>query len=491
MKRLLLSSVAGLALGGFVYAQSGIAVKDAVEAGIQKLNDDGANITFENSTVGGDNSLTLNGVRIAPEDGDIVITAEWMKLAPSTDVAGDVAITFSPVVEAVVTPDDETPPVTLQLASDDLVVTTNWVLDAAGKPSFSVTAGAMTLTGGSADHPILKGLVFAPRDLALSVAVEEDAGNVDVGMSVSGLSLDYAIGDPDLGSTVTTQAETEEWTVTFVGRGLPQDDDPPGAFIENGGSFRFMTAGGASRTSFSSDQPDMPISMEGTNGPGSAEVALENGEFIYRAQTSALDYTVTPNPEVMPMPPMSFALADGSIDIAMPVSASDETRAAKIGLALRELTVSDEAWSMFDPGAQIPRDPATLEIDMTAILVLQRPLTEAPMTDSPLELGELQNLTLNRAYLTIGGASVDAAGDVAIDNSIGFPMPDGAVDISVKGVQGLVQTLMGMGLVPQQQGGMALGMLMAFGQPTGEPDSFTTKIEFKDGGILANGQPIQ
>ena len=42
----------------------------------------------------------------------------------------------------------------------------------------------------------------------------------------------------------------------------------------------------------------------------------------------------------------------------------------------------------------------------------------------------------------------------------------------------------------QMQVGMAMGMMMAFAQPAGE-DAFTSKIEFKDGGIMANGQPLQ
>ena len=61
----------------------------------------------------------------------------------------------------------------------------------------------------------------------------------------------------------------------------------------------------------------------------------------------------------------------------------------------------------------------------------------------------------------------------------------------VAGVQALGENLVALGLVEQMQVGMAMGMMMAFAQPGAEPDTFTSKIEFKDGGIFANGQPIQ
>mgnify|MGYP001801345955 CR=1 FL=1 len=63
--------------------------------------------------------------------------------------------------------------------------------------------------------------------------------------------------------------------------------------------------------------------------------------------------------------------------------------------------------------------------------------------------------------------------------------------LSLSGAQGLANTLVELGLVDQMQVGMAMGMMMAFAQPGTEPDSFTSKIEFKDGSILANGQPLQ
>ena len=64
------------------------------------------------------------------------------------------------------------------------------------------------------------------------------------------------------------------------------------------------------------------------------------------------------------------------------------------------------------------------------------------------------------------------------------------VDVSIKGVQTLAQSLVDLGLVEQMQVGMMMGGIMAFSKPTGEPDSFTSVIEFRDGQVLANGAPI-
>ncbi len=491
MKKLLLTSVAALAIGGFVYAQSGVAVKDAVENGIERLNSEGANITVERSTVGGDNSLTLNGVRMAPDGGEMVIEAEWVKLTPSTDVPGDVDITVSPLVTATVDPYGGENPVVLTLSSDDLVITTNWVFQAAGQPSFAMVADALTLSGGSPDHPMIKGLNFSPRDFAMAMAVDEAAGNVDASFAVSGMDLDYAIADPDEGITVESTIDTNEWTMAFTARNLPMDGGEAEDFLENGGTFSFTSQGGASTTAFSSDDPEMPFSLEGTAGPGTAEISFDGDMFVYKAEFSGLDYVVTPNPQVMPLPPMELAMAGGLVDIEMPAAPSTTAQDAKIGFALRELSVSDTAWSMIDPGGAIPRDPATLEIDVTAKVAIKDQISKLGEVDNPMEVAQVDSVAVNTLYLTLGGAEVAAGGAVDLDNTGPFPLPEGAIDVSVKGLQTLTQTLVELGLVPQMQAGMAMGMLMAFGQPGSEPDSFTSKIEFKDGQVLANGQPIQ
>ncbi|MGB5067092.1 MAG: DUF2125 domain-containing protein, partial [Albidovulum sp.] len=59
------------------------------------------------------------------------------------------------------------------------------------------------------------------------------------------------------------------------------------------------------------------------------------------------------------------------------------------------------------------------------------------------------------------------------------------------GGNGLIDKLVGMGLVPEDQAKGVRLMMGLFAVKTGD-DTLTSKIEFKeDGGVYANGQRIQ
>ncbi|MEL6412108.1 MAG: DUF2125 domain-containing protein, partial [Pseudomonadota bacterium] len=74
----------------------------------------------------------------------------------------------------------------------------------------------------------------------------------------------------------------------------------------------------------------------------------------------------------------------------------------------------------------------------------------------------------------------------------GFPAPDGAIDLSLVGGNGLLDKLVAMGLVPEEQATGARLMLGLFTVPGTEADSLTSKIEVRpDGQVLANGQRLR
>ena len=140
----------------------------------------------------------------------------------------------------------------------------------------------------------------------------------------------------------------------------------------------------------------------------------------------------------------------------------------------------------------IPRDPANLQVDLAATVRLKETLG-ALMNyrgQAPTDVAEYESATVKNILLSVGGAKIAAAGDMTFDTAGPVPLPNGVVDVNITGVQGLVNTLSSIGLVPQAQAGMAMGMMMAFVQPGSEPDSFTSKVEFRNGQIIANGIPV-
>ncbi|MEO1312511.1 MAG: DUF2125 domain-containing protein, partial [Pseudomonadota bacterium] len=291
----------------------------------------------------------------------------------------------------------------------------------------------------------------------------------------------------------TVASTPEGLSVVFEGTALPEDPDSDAEmtnFFENG-SLLLRSEGGAGTSSFVSNSPDMPFSMDAEGSPGTVEFAVREGDLTMTADYGTINYLITPDVTQVPFPPFEVALQAMTMDIAMPLSAAEETRTAQIGMTISDLVVGDSVWAIIDGGGKIPRDPATLELDLTADVVLDKPISEAGETDNPMELGQAKSVDLNRLFLSVGGVLLEGSGGVLVDNSGPFPMPNGAVDLSLSGAQGLANTLVELGLVDQMQVGMAMGMMMAFAQPGTEPDSFTSKIEFKDGSILANGQPLQ
>lgn len=490
MKNLLLSSAAVVALSGAAYAQDADAIQGFIDSGIEGLNQEGANITFESREVGSDNSLELRGVRIAPEDGEVIITTDWIKVTPSAETPGDVTMTIAPLVTILGAPGEEEE-VEISFASEGFALTANWVASLAGKPAARLVAESLSITGGREDHPVLKRLDFSPENLEVSFSFDEETRNADAALAMSALKLDYKFADPGADVVVESQVDTSEIAATFTGRNLPMDEDDFERFVAEDGSFRFTTEGGGSTTRFSSTDPNMPMTLSASGGSGSAEISFENGEFLYLADFGAVDYQVALDPNVMPLPPFDISLAGGDMEMRVPVRPNGGTQKAKLAISFRELAVSDAVWAMFDPEATIPRDPATLEIDITADMALKQALTALEDADDPLEVGQVDEVAVNRIYLTLGGATAEAMGGATIDYSGFLPMPEGAIDISIEGVQTLVQSLVALGVVPQDQAGMMLGMMMAYAKPGDGPDSFTSKIEFKEGGVFANGQPLQ
>ena len=72
-----------------------------------------------------------------------------------------------------------------------------------------------------------------------------------------------------------------------------------------------------------------------------------------------------------------------------------------------------------------------------------------------------------------------------------MPAPTGNINVTIKGVNALIDNLIAMGLLPDDQAMGARMMLGMFARPGAAPDELTSLIEFRDGGLFANGQQLQ
>ena len=242
------------------------------------------------------------------------------------------------------------------------------------------------------------------------------------------------------------------------------------------------------------------------NGNVVANTASDSSQISVDMSTDGISYAgtreaiaVNLTAEALPFPVL-MEMATAGFNLTAPVSKSEEPQDFAFGLTLGDFTMSDMLWGVFDPTGQLPRDPATLELDLSGTVKMLIDFL-SPEAGEQIATGdapvEFETLTVNKLLLDAVGAELTGTGDVAFDNSDtttipGMPKPVGAVDLQLQGANTLIDKLVAMGILPEQQAMGARMMLGVFAVPGPGDDSLTSKIEFtEDGQVLANGQRIK
>jgi hypothetical protein len=231
-----------------------------------------------------------------------------------------------------------------------------------------------------------------------------------------------------------------------------------------------------------------PVTGSGRAQSGHATVGLSREAVRYAASGSNTVIEL----QTMQFPvPMKATVDQGEVEFALPMAATTESQPFTGKIGLIGLNLSEQIWAMLDPTAKLDHGPATLIIDLTGKGKALIDLFSPAATASPAPPLQIDSLNVNKVQLTAAGAELTGNGALTFDNSMGKPMPLGAVDLKLAGSNKLMDALVAMGVIPQDQVMFGKMMLGLYAVPAGD-DLFTSKIEFKEGGkILANGQPIQ
>lgn len=315
---------------------------------------------------------------------------------------------------------------------------------------------------------------------------------------IDSVQYDFFVAPPDEPNVVSLKGGRSG--LTFEGTGAL-----PMGLADATDMSKMMAAGFdvSGKFAFGPGNQDMQVS-DPVNGNFSAQTTSDGGDFSVDMASDGLGYggsqnnlAITANVNGLPFP-ITLNMAKAAFNLAMPVTKSDMPQDFAFGFTMADFTMADMLWGLFDPQGKLPRDPATLDIDLTGkaklLFDIMDPEAAAQMTGQP---GELQAVTVNRLKLDAVGAEVTGTGDFAFDNSDmttypGMPKPVGAADLAISGANGLIDNLIAMGILPEQQAMGARMMMGLFTIPGAEPDSMTSKIEFtQDGQILANGQRIK
>ncbi len=493
MKKHFLMATTALAIGfsAPAYAQDDFAgFADGI---VSMLQSQGATVSFDQRNVGPDGSVELVGLWMSAPDGSMTVRADWLKGVPSATTPGQVALSLSPSATVTIN-DPDTGEHIINISNSGLVVTLDGITSGQDAPvlNFSVMADSLGFTSGNPDDTILKALDISFTNLSQTISLEQATKMLSGVTGISGMNLNYDI-DMQRDGQMASNGQAADFRIAFQ---LIADENEE-RFIDylSGAATAFLEMSvGASSADAKMINSDARIAYSGTSAGANIVLRGDNGYFTLLEELGQTQYSFSEfNIGGMPLPPFDFSFDQLRINLSTPTVNHGGFETANAEIALRNVVVSESIYSMFDPAQAITRSPVNAVVNLSANVKpnVDWSNPEAAFgSGNPADIGEMQDITINEVLFTAGGAQITAEGGATIDNSMGFPFPTGKVTITAAGVQALVNGLVSMGLVPQDQAGMMMGMMMAFARPGDAADEFISDIEFSPQGITANGTPL-
>lgn len=330
------------------------------------------------------------------------------------------------------------------------------------------------------------------------VATYGDLDTITYSVTTGGIDMLVDVSDPDSDGYLNFSGQIAGLSVAGD-LSIPADmdyDSPETMFVD----------GFAVDTSYEFGQSAYLLDFMDGSDTANGTLSASNGTFGLSVDYDALSYStgfsdlaVNFTGSDVPLP-IEFSIGEYDMGLDMPLSASETASALGARFILRDLAVSDAIWGMADPGGQLPHDPVTVAIKLSGMGRLFFDMADpeqAMQATSGAQLpGEVDSLSLDDLTVRAAGAEVLGNGAFTFDfgdfqTIPGAPRPEGQLDLSINGVNGLIDTLVRMGLVPEQEVMGAQMMMGVFTRPVGE-DMLETTIEINsEGQILANGQRLQ
>jgi hypothetical protein len=247
----------------------------------------------------------------------------------------------------------------------------------------------------------------------------------------------------------------------------------------------------------SGDFQSVTTDYAGTTQQAGGSVSAESGEIIVALSADGLSFASNGTNMNVDMEdptsglPIAYSIAEASTRLLLPLLASDENQPFALSYVLGGVTLDDALWSMFDPESNLPRDPANLAIDVEGEALLVNDLMDPENAEAEELPVQPRSLTVNRLSMDAVGASALVTGALTFGDDPS--QPAGSMTGDFSGIDALLDTLVTMGLLPQEQL-MGTRMMMAmFARPVdGDPNRLRTEMEFRDdGSIFANGQQVK
>jgi len=455
----------------------------------------------------------------------------------STESANSAGLTVSDITMGIQIPDED---VTINISMGDLnfvdngdgtvsvkipavmpIVISGEGDDGAGSATinYTTTGFNMTVSGDVSD------MTYTYSAASVGVALAEIVAKgtpVDIGTAALEMTRVSGSTNMKVGNIRTSTQQVISGPVTY-NVDIKDPDSSNGRFVLNGGTESLnmqalvaipggldmtdmvaaLAAGfavegaydfGPSNVNFNFTDRGDTVQGKSQSDGGGLSLALDEGGLAYAGSTSnmAMEFAGGDIPF-----PISLAMGEGGFELLMPVSADDEAQDFSLGILLGDFTMSDFIWGIFDPSGQLPRDPATVALDVSGLVTLFANVMDPAAMESSDVPGEVNAVTVHELVVSAAGAELTGQGDFEFDNSDltsfdGIPKPVGAIDLALVGANGLMDKLVAMGLLPEEQAMGARMMMGMFAVPGDGEDSLKSKIEFtEEGYVLANGQRLK
>jgi len=469
-----------------------------------QMEDFGQSYATGDQEMSGD-TLTISNLRIDLSDDEISVLAQVGDIRLTELGDGTVSIE---IPESYPLTLDFTPPFDEPSTLNIIVAQSGMEILVSGDPDalvYDVTAGLYSFTVDSFEGDGAKGLelgtnALTMRDIAGTYRVTAgEVSDYEYMIDLGALDLDVDLSEPSNASRIKMTADAADVSMSLklnAFQGINPDADTPlfvdGAGMETGYSFSDL------RYTFDLEADGETASGTVTSAKGDMTASFGFDQMVYAAAGEQLDFNLT-IPQEIPFP-IDMTLAKYGMDFDIPLSQGEGgPRDARIAFHLTELNVNDILWNLLDPQSVLPRDAVTvalgLDAKVTPFFDLLDPQQEQAraMTDV---MGELNALDITEFTVRAGGADITGDGAFTFDNTDldtfdGFPRPQGEVNFAINGLNGLIDNLTEIGLIPADQAMMPRMMLGMFATPVGD-DMLTSTIGVNaQGHVIANGQRLR
>ncbi len=373
--------------------------------------------------------------------------------------------------------------------AEDLQVALNqgMTLDFGG----SYGIGSLDVSGKDAGQPIKLSATMGGGNFVMAMAATSflyDATTRAISLNVAGV-------DQTTGGDFTFSGALADLTsqVSLSGANWAETQDFNVA-LKAGLKLTGALGLGATSFDFNAVEAGQVTKLKASLGGADTSFAMSAADMRYAIGSKAIALSVTA-PDI-PVPEVAIDLAELAFDLAMPLTKTGMPAPFTYLTRIVDLKLPEAIWAMADPTSALPHDPATVILETKGSITLTEDLISGAMAGSPTMPPLLHALDLTQLLVKFAGAQVTAKGAFTFDNTDtttipDMPYPTGKVDITALGVNGLIDKLVAMGLLPEDQAMQGRMMMSMFANSAADRDELTSTLEFKDKGFYANGARLQ